>query len=43
MLRYLGPMRDQLTTPTLIVGLAAPEAFRLIKRKGAIPSEVIYF
>lgn len=42
MLRYLDPMRDQLTTPTLIVGLVPPETFKLVKRKGSLPSEVIY-
>jgi len=41
-LRYLDPMRNQLTTPTLIVGLEAPETFILKKRKGSISSEVIY-
>lgn len=42
MLRYLDPMRNQLTTPTLLIGLDAPESFRLVKRKGSVPSEVIY-
>lgn len=42
MLRYLDPMRNQLTTPTLLIGLAAPESFRLVKRKGSVASEVIY-
>ena len=42
MLRYLDPMRNQLTTPTLLIGLDAPESFRLVKRKGSVASEVIY-
>lgn len=43
MLRYLDPMRDQLTTPTLIVGLGPPDSFGLVKRKGSFPSEISYF
>lgn len=41
-LRYLDPMRNQLTTPMLIVGLEAPESFRLVKKKGSTPSEIIF-
>lgn len=42
MLRYLDPMRNQLTTPTLIVGLEAPDSFKLLKRRGSSPSEVVF-
>jgi hypothetical protein len=36
MLRYLAPMQNQLNTPLLIVGLEAPETFRIeiVKNKG---------
>lgn len=32
-LRYLKPMRTQLTVPMVIVGLPAPESFKVVKRK----------
>lgn len=41
-LRYLDPMRNQLTTPTLIVGLEAPDSFNLRKKKGSGPSEIVF-
>lgn len=41
-LRYLDPMRNQLTTPTLIVGLEAPDSFKLLKRRGSSPSEIVF-
>lgn len=40
-LRYLNPMRDQLKTPMLILGLEAPKTFRLEKLKGRKPSRVV--
>lgn len=39
-LRYLDPMRNQLSTPTLVVGLEAPDSFKLVKKKGGGPSEI---
>jgi len=39
-LRYLEPMRSQLTTPMLIVGLEAPRSFKL-QKMGKKASEVI--
>lgn len=42
-LRYLNPMRNQLTTPMLIVGLGSPDSFRLKKVGGRQASEVIQF
>jgi len=32
-LRYLEPMRNQLTVPLLIIGLRAPETFKVVKKK----------
>lgn len=35
-LRYLKPMRNQLTTPMLIIGLRAPKTFRISKSKRVV-------
>lgn len=35
-LRYLKPMRNQLTIPMMIVGLEAPESFRIVKAKDSV-------
>lgn len=32
-LRYLKPMRNQLTTPMMIVGLLPPKSFKVVKKK----------
>jgi hypothetical protein len=32
-IRYLKPMRNQLTVPLLLVGLDAPETFKIEKKK----------
>jgi len=40
-LRYLAPMRNQLSTPMLILGLLPPRSFRLEKLKGKRPSRII--
>jgi hypothetical protein len=40
-LRYLDPMRNQLSTPMLIIGLKPPKTFRLLKQAGGKESVVI--
>ena len=40
-LRYLAPMRNQLSTPMLILGLKPPQTFRLEKLKGKRASRII--